>query len=242
MLVKERFAVGDWMPPWLRYQHEERYRWAVQYAQGAAVLDAACGIGYGSRMLLDGGAARVIGVDLAFDALQQSGRASNGMRMFLCGSATALPFPPASFDVFVSLETIEHIDDDNAYVEEAARILKPGGTLICSTPNRRLLDPGRTIRDQPFNPFHVREYTEDELRSVLGRRFGEITFFGQTGYRRDYVDVLDSIGRRVPMLAVRVHQLRKLIGMPLERRARHEPVRLPIERREPEVLIAVCKR
>lgn len=242
MLVKERLSIGDWVPPWLQYQHEARYEWASRYVRGAAVLDAACGIGYGSRQLLNGGAARVAGLDIAFEALQQARTASDGMRAFACGSATTLPFPTATFDLFVSLETIEHIEDDAAYVSEAARVLKPGATLICSTPNREVLNPGRSLQDRPFNPFHVREYSMNELRSVLGRHFKHIEFFGQTGYSQGYVHALQSIGRRIPLLAVRLHQLRKLIGAPMEKRSRHQPVPLPIDGRAPEVLIAVCTR
>lgn len=242
MLVKERLSLGEWAPPWLMYQHEARYEWAAAYAVGNIVLDAACGIGYGSRRLLQDGALRVVGVDISLDALSQARKSSNGMRIFTCGSATALPFPDQTFDLFVSLETIEHVEDDAAYVAEAARVLKPGGRLVCSTPNREVLNPGRSLHDRPFNPFHVREYAIDELKALLGYHFQEISFFGQTGYSQPYVRMLQSIGRVMPMMAVRLHQLRKLAGMPFENYARHLPVMLPLDHKDPEVLVAVCTR
>jgi ubiquinone/menaquinone biosynthesis C-methylase UbiE len=242
MLVKERLSAGQWVPPWLQHQHEARYEWASGWAKGATVLDAACGIGYGSRQLLAGGAARVIGMDISIDALREASNASGGMRTFACGSATTLPFPDATFDLFVSLETIEHIEDDATYLAEAARVLKSNGTFICSTPNREVLNPGRTLRDRPFNPFHVREYSIDELATILGRYFSDLSFFGQTPFARWYVGMLQRIGRRVPMAAVRLHQIRKVIGMAAERRSRHLPVPLPLDHSEPEVLIAVCRR
>ncbi len=240
MLVKERLRAGQWVPPWLRHQHEARYEWACGWAKGATVLDAACGTGYGSRRLLDGGAARVIAMDISLEALLEG--AWSGMRTLACGSATSLPFPDAAFDLFVSLETIEHIQDDAAYLAEAARVLKRNGTFICSTPNRELLNPGRSLRDRPFNPFHVREYTAGELAAVLGRCFNNIAFFGQTPFPRWYVGMLHRVGKRVPMAAVRLHQIRKVMGIPAERRSRHLPVSLPLDHREPEVLIAVCTR
>src|SRR3546814_14320183 len=56
-----------------------------------------------------------------------------------------LPYPAASFDVVLSFQVIEHVLDDDAYLREARRILKPGGTLVVLTPDRknRLL-PGRS--------------------------------------------------------------------------------------------------
>jgi SAM-dependent methyltransferase len=240
MLVKERLSAGQWVPPWLHHQHQARYQWACGWAKGATVLDAACGIGYGSRQLLEGGAVRVIGMDISLDALREALGASDGMRTFACGSATSLPFRDAAFDLFVSLETIEHIADDSAYLAEAARVLKRNGTFVCSTPNRELLNPGRSLRDRPFNPFHVREYTAGELAAILGRYFNHIAFFGQTPFPRWYAGMLHRVGKRVPMAAVRLHQIRKVLGLPAERRSRHLPVRLPLHHREPEVLIAVC--
>jgi len=59
---------------------------------------------------------------------------------------------------------------------EVARVLKPGGRFVCSTPNRRLLDPGTRITDRPFNPFHMREYTHADLDALLREFFASITW------------------------------------------------------------------
>jgi SAM-dependent methyltransferase len=239
-LVKERMSVGEWVPPWLRYQHEERYRFVAGLAQDRVVLDAACGNGYGSLLMRGRGARAAIGVDIDWDAVQQA--TTHHRRdgaAFLRGSALQLPFRDAAFDLFVSLETIEHIDDDAGYVREARRVLKRGGTFICSTPNRAVLNPGRALADRPFNPFHVREYTRAELEPLLRARFDQIRWLGQSVYADWYVSILATIGRRIPMLAVRLHQMRKLLGAPFERRRRHLPRELS-GRGTPEVLIAVC--
>src|SRR3954447_26103053 len=68
MQPRERIDAG-WIPPWLRYQHESRYAWAAERCRGLAVLDCACANGYGSRMLIDAGAARVCGVDVELEAV-----------------------------------------------------------------------------------------------------------------------------------------------------------------------------
>jgi SAM-dependent methyltransferase len=240
LAARERMSVGEWVPPWLRYQHEERYRFAANMAADQRVLDAACGNGYGSVLMRERGAESVAGVDLDWDAVQQAARFHRRERVgFARTSATGLPFRDATFDLFVSLETVEHIDDDAAYVAEARRVLKQDGTFICSTPNRAVLNPGRELRDRPFNSFHVREYTRPELEQLLGREFRTIRWFGQSVFASWYVAFLTAIGRRLPMLAVRLHQLRKLLGALFERRARHTPIPLPA-RGATEVLIAVC--
>jgi SAM-dependent methyltransferase len=237
-LTHERITAGVWLPPWLRYQHESRYQWAAQLAAGCAVLDVACANAYGSAVLAAHGASIVSSVDVALDPLLE---ASKFRRPFLtCASATRLPFPDHTFDLVVSLETVEHIDDDEAYAKEMGRVLKQDGLLICSTPNRRVLNPGRTLSDHPFNPFHIREYSATELETLLRRHFGRVTLYGQSAYRNEYVAILERIGRRFPMAAVRLHQMRKLFGIAFERRKRHYPRPLPFVRAEPEVLIAAA--
>jgi SAM-dependent methyltransferase len=242
MLVKERLSIGQWVPPWLRYQHETRYAFAAARASGLTVLDAACGNGYGTTTIARAGSQRATGVDVSLDALIDGRLVHDAPAMHaLAASATALPFPEHSFDLFVSFETIEHIDDDASYVREARRVLRPGGTFLCSTPNRLVLNPGRSLADRPFNPFHVREYAPDELLRVLTTRFPAIELYGQTPYASAYVALLAAVGRRLPMLAVRVHQLRKVAGIPWERSGRHEPRPWSSQLGLPEVLLAVCR-
>jgi SAM-dependent methyltransferase len=242
MLVKERLSIGQWVPPWLRYQHETRYAFAAHRAAGLAVLDAACGNGYGTAAIARGSARRAIGVDVSLEALLDGrGVHTAPGKHTLAASATALPFPDHSFDLFVSFETIEHIEDDVSYVREARRVLRPDGTFLCSTPNRLVLNPGRSLSDRPFNPFHIREYAPEELLGVLGTGFPTIELYGQTGYASSYVALLAAIGRRLPMAAVRLHQLRKVIGIPMEQVRRHQPRPWKASLGQPEVLLAVCR-
>jgi SAM-dependent methyltransferase len=238
MIVRERMEGGQWSPPWLYYQHVARYEWAARTFAGANVLDAASGTGYGSRKLRES-SPRVVSLDIAADALAEGKSTTPDLRA-LVGDTMRLPFRDAAFDTFVSFETIEHVQDDAQYVREARRVTRPGGTFVCSTPNRRVVNPGNTIADPPFNRFHVREYDAGELESLLRQSFSDVTILGQSGFASPYVRALGAVGRRWRMAGVRLHQLRKLLTMPLEKRERHEP-QPPRSGEEPEVLIAICR-
>ncbi len=236
----ERISDGGWVPPWIRYAHVLRYDWASTLAAGCSVLDAACGTGYGIAALLERGANRVIGLDLCAGAVGEAARRNTPGAQFLVADVTRLPLPDRSYDLFVSFETIEHLPDDRAYLREAARVLRPGGTFVCSTPNRTVTNPGITLADRPFNPHHLREYTRPELEMLLREYFASVHLLGQSYYGAGYVRLLTRIARYFPALAVRIHQARKLIGIPWEHPDRHRPIPLP-PGGEPEYLVAVCR-
>jgi SAM-dependent methyltransferase len=113
--------------------------------------------------------------------------------------AMRLPLASASIDLVTSFETIEHVADARALVLEIRRVLKPGGCLVLSTPNRAFGSPQR----HTANPFHVREFTADELRAVLGEAFQDVALYGQrpvAAYR--YVPFLLLRPRREPAALV----------------------------------------
>ena len=68
-IEEERFYPDDFMPPWVRYQHLERYRWAAKFVAGKRVLDVACGTGYGTAILANAGATQVDGFDCSPEAV-----------------------------------------------------------------------------------------------------------------------------------------------------------------------------
>jgi SAM-dependent methyltransferase len=77
---------------------------------------------------------------------------------------TELPLPDSSVDVVVNFQVIEHLWDQGQFIRECARVLRPSGLLMVSTPNRITFSPGR---DTPINPFHTRELNADELTELL---------------------------------------------------------------------------
>jgi SAM-dependent methyltransferase len=82
----------------------------------------------------------------------------------LHGNLAALPLPDAAVDVVVNFQVIEHLWDQGQFVAECLRVLRPGGVLLMSTPNRITFSPGR---DTPINPFHTRELNAAELTELL---------------------------------------------------------------------------
>jgi SAM-dependent methyltransferase len=210
------------------------------FTRKGRVLDAACGTGYGALLLVSNGTASVDCLDRSLEAVQEAQASGHPRIRTLAADVTSLPVPNDTYDVYLSFETLEHVQNDRALVDESRRVLRPDGVFICSTPNRRLLSPGHTIEDGPSNPYHMREYDLSEFESLLRSSFSSIEFFGQTGFARSYADRLNTIGRASPRLALRLHQLLRSLSLPWEREDKHGPQRLPPDK-ESEVFIAVCK-
>jgi ubiquinone/menaquinone biosynthesis C-methylase UbiE len=152
--------------------HLDRYRFAAKYVKGKRVLDCACGTGYGVRLLREEGkAVHVIGADIDTKAIEYACRKHNvGSTSFICSSGDRLPLPDTCVDLVTSFETIEHVPDDAALIEEFHRVLRPDGLLIISTPNQWPL---------AMAPFHVREYDRASFIKAIESRFGCLELYNQ---------------------------------------------------------------
>lgn len=169
----------------LRAEHEARYRLAAQLVSGKRVLDIAAGSGYGSYSLATQGAAMVIGVELEGEAVRSAQEKFVHPHLeYRQDSGDELTRVPEMFDMIVSFETIEHIDRDRLFLEKLDDHLVEDGLLIISTPNRIISNPGKSLTDRPENPFHVREYAQEEFRLLLEERFVIQKSFIQGRYRK----------------------------------------------------------
>ena len=149
-------------------EHLARYRLAAQLAPGRRVLDAACGEGYGTALLAAAGA-DAVGVDVD-EATVEHARRRHGVEAKVADVA-ALPFDDGAFDLVVSFETIEHVQDAERALDELARVRAPGGLLMISTPVA-----GQYLVD---NEFHVREFGHDEFTGLLRARFPAVRLLYQ---------------------------------------------------------------
>lgn len=170
----ERFLPGTPGEIWIEHWH--RYHFAARWAAGKRVLDVACGEGYGTSLLART-AAHVTGVDISPEAIAHAHRAYAGTpnAEFVESSCTRLPLPDASIDLAVSFETLEHIAEQEEFLDELVRVLAPGGLLILSSPNKAEYSDRTGFR----NEYHVKELYREELDRLLSARFPALAWFGQ---------------------------------------------------------------
>jgi len=156
-------------------EHLHRYRLALHLATGLDVLDVASGEGYGSNLLAEV-ARSVTGVDISNAAIHSARKKYQKPNLrFEQGDCVQLPLESASVDLVVSFETIEHHDQHEAMLREIRRILRPGGVLLISSPNRP--EYNRTL-DAP-NPYHVKELDYQEFVDLLKNEFAHLSIYGQ---------------------------------------------------------------
>jgi SAM-dependent methyltransferase len=146
---------------WFR-RHEAAYLALRPYCRDAVVLEAGCGEGYGADLIARD-ARLVLGLD--YDALTAAhvARAYPAVRAAR-GNLAALPLGESTVDVVANLQVIEHLWDQPGFLRECFRVLRPGGRLLVTTPNRITFSPGR---DTPLNPFHTRELSPAEMGALL---------------------------------------------------------------------------
>jgi SAM-dependent methyltransferase len=147
-------------------EHLARYRFAEQFRNGPA-LDIGCGTGYGTAD---------VGVDVSREAVSYA-RMHFEQARFLQASADALPFTAESFELVTAFEVIEHLDRCPEFLAEARRVLKPGGVLLVSTPNKAYSAQMRA-KSGP-NPFHVHEFEYGEFEAALYAVFPHVRIWAQ---------------------------------------------------------------
>ena len=201
MTVKNKLKFADerLVPdtiPWHQKQmikdHTERYEFAKKHSHGL-VLDAACGSGYGAKMLASKPGISVIGLDISSEAVNYARKKYATKRAtFVQASVLKLPFDIASVDTVVSFETLEHVTDYKKFINEVSRVLKPNGSFIVSTPN--ILVNGGTA-----NPHHIKELSETEFVEILQKNFKEVTLYGQKGMQKDYLRFVVWLTNKLPL-------------------------------------------
>lgn len=162
-------------------EHILRYELACHFVPGKVVLDAACGIGYGTKMIESAGALSVTGIDISEESIHHAASYFQGSNIrFSTADIHSLPFDNESFDIVVSFETIEHIPSGCAWIHESSRVLKNEGWFIVSTPNRTMHSPGTYSYEKPRHPYHYFEYSTTEFIGELLLQYDIVELYGQT--------------------------------------------------------------
>ncbi|NML23598.1 class I SAM-dependent methyltransferase [Pseudoflavitalea sp. G-6-1-2] len=136
---------------------------------GKTVLEVGCGEGYGMEMLHHQAAQW-----LAIDKKKPARVEFNDHKQFqYCLLPHLTGIPSNNFDTVICFQVIEHIEDDHALLREMKRVLKPGGTLYLTTPNKMM--------SLTRNPFHVREYAPVSMQVLIAKHFHRASVEGIYG-------------------------------------------------------------
>ena len=145
-------------------RHEIAYRWVAGRRDAAGhrvVVDAGAGEGYGTAMLAPA-------VALEYDpAVCLHLRSRYPHVPVARANLAALPLRSQSVDAIVCLQVIEHLWDLAGFLEDCRRILRAGGELVITTPQRLTFSPGLGRGEKPMNPFHVEEFDAEQLDALL---------------------------------------------------------------------------
>jgi SAM-dependent methyltransferase len=186
----ERFVPG--VGGEIEHEHLHRYFLTLELCREKDVLDVASGEGYGTALL--GTVARTAkGLEIDPASVEHArGSYQRPNIEFLQGDCARMPFPDSAFDVVVSFETLEHVEAQATFLAEVKRVLRPGGSLLLSSPVRGIYSPGEA------NPFHVHELSPDELSAMLSPHFRNVVSLRQVAVVGSVIvpDIAGSEGPR----------------------------------------------
>jgi len=160
-------------------EHVSRYLFALEFAKGANVLDAACGTGYGC-FIMASAAKKVTGIDISSESTEFAKKNYSLSNIeYMTGDIISMPFPECSFDLIIAYEIFEHLKNPEKMLTELYRVAAHNGKIIISTPNADFL------KSSVPNPFHVKEYRFQEFREIIENNIkGMIRFHGQRKRRK----------------------------------------------------------
>lgn len=158
--------------------HRKAYEEASKHVEGKIALDWGCNDGYGMEILRPH-ARQIYGLDVAPHAIELAKKRLGINEELILYDGKYLPASlNGKFDVVTSFQLIEHLDDYTNFFCDVNRALRKGGKAIFTTPNARIrLCPGM----KPWNQFHVREFTVQDLKAELKKWFSSVEIWGLFG-------------------------------------------------------------
>lgn len=171
----ERFEPGQ--SGRIALEHYNRYYFVVHQidCEEKVIVDLASGEGYGSDILAKH-ASKVYGIDKCAEVVQNAkSKYKKDNLEFLTGDAINIPLPDQIADIFVSFETIEHLEDQEKMMIGIKRVLKPDGTLFISSPDKYQYSDINGYK----NDFHIKELYREEFKDLVERFFKYCIFYSQ---------------------------------------------------------------
>lgn len=175
--------------------HVGRYSILKDFCEGKTVLDIACGEGYGSAIIAkEWGAKEVIGVDISEEAINSAKSNFGGYDnlIFLQSSVYELTniIKNKKFDIIVSLETIEHLELPEVFLEIINNHKKQNSLIVISCPNDNLYYPTEMER----NPFHFKKYTENDFYEMAEKALGKAAYKLRGAPLKGYANISINTG------------------------------------------------
>jgi SAM-dependent methyltransferase len=177
----------------------------MEVVAGRRVLDAGCGAGWGTAMLA-ASAVEAVGVDIAPPAIGEARRAHGETAEFREGDMRELPFEDGEFDCVVCFEALAQVAETETALDELRRVLRPGGALLVSSPNRAAYPPG--------NPLHLRELDSAELETLLLERFENVAIHRQQSYHASLLGSTEMLAHDEPGTPIEAKVVKAVGGAP----------------------------
>ena len=174
----ERYIPDNFKFSEIAIEHMSRYLALVDVVKDKIVLDAASGEGYGS-FLISKYAREVVGIDISAEAISFSNKNYKTENLkYIQSDIKEIPTGDNYFDIVVSFETIEHVDEEtqHLFLNEVKRVLKKDGILVISTPNKSVYNK---FISGYHNEFHVKEFEVEEFKKFLEKYFSNFKHFDQ---------------------------------------------------------------
>jgi 2-polyprenyl-3-methyl-5-hydroxy-6-metoxy-1,4-benzoquinol methylase len=227
--------------------HLARYEFALaQMRPGERVLETGCGVGYGTHFLARK-ARFVLGIDYSPPAIQYAAARYRAPNLaFAVMNCHRMALPDAAFDRIISFEMYEHLERPLDYLQECARLLRPGGELLLSTPNRATWEIHMRSIEARYD-FHINLVDLHQLRSQLSSSFGKLRIYGQRRRGSRLYSLLRSLdvwNLRLRLLppAQREKLQREFDVPPGERASGEDWVFSRTQLRQCNHFVAVCRR
>ncbi|GAB4334669.1 MAG: hypothetical protein Kow0099_06840 [Candidatus Abyssubacteria bacterium] len=157
----------------MRERQMAAYHKALEYVHGRKVLEIGCGEGIGASILAQE-AASIVAIDYSEEALETAHARYGGSNIeFRLMKVPPIHFNDGFFDVVISFQMIEHLEEPDGLVIEMKRTLRDDGTALLATVNKDEMLSN--------NPYHVHEFTPSEFERFVRKHFAYAELFGVFG-------------------------------------------------------------